>query len=374
MFKPFPSPKIILPKIIGAVFVLCLLSGCKLPGLPRLHHVASAAPPAAVVKAAPPPLHMMPLDLTKVQPNEMGDIPILEYHDLVNTGKAKGYQYPAAAFRRDMNWLYDHHYRPVSLSDMVNGTIDCPAGTSPVVLTFDDALAGQFRYLDGGRIDPNCAVGILDDLHARHPDWATKGTFFILTNGDPKLPPSFYQSGSEQGKLEYLVKEGYQIGNHTIHHRAGIRHWADAQVMAEFAGAVANIHALLPGYPVQTLALPFGVYPKNQKLVVQGASGGVSYRNICALLAGAGPVPSPVSKRFKPYRLERIIPGDEAFAFHFWMNKMEASKALKFVSDGDPNTFTVPAPQKEGVNMARLQKSHQFLRVYSGTQLVAQQP
>ena len=339
------------------------VSGCKLPF--HLHKAAQAAPPPP--KPAVQSTAMLPVDLTKVQPNEAGMVPILEYHDLVASGKATGYQYPAASFRQDMEWLYDHNYRPVSLSEYVQGRVDCPAGMSPVILTFDDALKGQFYYTPDGKIDPNCAVGILDDMHARHPDWPLKGTFFVLTNGDPKLPPSFYQAQYAQGKMEYLVKEGFEIGNHTIHHLAGIRHWPDSKVEAEFAGAVTNIQAMLPNYDVKTLALPFGVYPKNQKLVISGESGGVKYHNLCALLAGAGPVPSPMSKGFNPYRMQRIIPGNETFAIKYWLNWLEKNKSEKFVSDGDPNTYTVNTISSGKLDPAKIAKNHFHLRTYNGT-------
>ncbi len=353
--------------LLGSVLLpAVLLSGCK-----GLHKTPAVA---AKPKAAPPAPTMLPVDLTKVQPNELGVVPILEYHDLVNTNKTTGYQYPAASFRKDMDWLYAHHYRPISLSDYVQGKIDCPAGTSPVILTFDDALRGQFHYTDTGQIDPNCAVAILDALHAAHPDWPLKGTFFVLTDQDPKLPPPFYQAATAQGKMEYLVREGYEVGNHTVHHRAGIRHWTDAQVMAEFAGAVLGIHKYLPGYNVQTLALPYGVYPKNRKLVVQGQSGGQSYQNICALLAGANPAPSPMDTAFNPYRLPRIIPGNQRLALRYWMDWLEKNKGQKFVSDGDPNTFTVNALATGQISKARLQKRHFFLRTYTGTQVVTPAP
>lgn len=352
----------------GILAALCLSTGtgCKL-----FHHKKAAA--VTSMRKANKQTEL-PIDLTKYQPNEAGMVPILEYHDLVNKGTAHGYQYPSAFFKRDIEWLYAHNYRPISLSDFVNGIIDCPAGTSPVVLTFDDALRGQFNYTPDGKIDPNCAVGILDAFHAQHPDWLLKGTFFVLTNGDPHLPPSFYQAKYAQAKLQYLVSEGFEIGNHTVHHRAGIRHWTDAQVQAEFASAVTNIHNLLPGYNVQTLALPYGVFPKNQKLVISGQSGGVSYHNICALLAGAAPAPSPMSKDFAPYRLPRIIPGTsqgERFALYFWLNELERDKSQKFVSDGDPKTYTVNVIAKGLLDLGRLKRDHFTLRAYNGTSLVA---
>lgn len=355
-----------LPALAAAGILAASLTGC------RFFHHHQTAQAITHKKPAPVPVKMIDVDLTKVQPNESGAIPILEYHDLVTTSKVTGYQYPATAFRKDLDWLYAHNYRPISLSDYAQGRIDCPAGMSPVILTFDDALKGQFNYTADGKIDPNCAIGILDAFHAQHHDWPLKGTFFVLTDEDPKLPPPFYQAGLSQGKMEYLVKEGFEIGNHTVHHLAGMRHWPDARVESEFAGAVVGIHKYLPGYNVDTLALPYGVYPKNQKLVISGESGGVAYHNLCALLAGAGPAPSPMAKDFKPYRLPRIIPGNERFALRYWMDYLETHKSDKYVSDGDPNTYTVDLVTKGRLNVARLLKSHYFLRTYQGTQLMAQ--
>ncbi len=354
-----------------------LTSGCHSSLLARFHHAKAAPAENARPKVAAAPaqsLPMLPVDFTKVQPNEAGLVPILEYHDLVMTAKTTGYQYPVAAFRQDIQWLYDHNYRPVSLDDYVNGKIDVPAGMSPVILTFDDALRGQFNYTTDGKIDPNCAVGILDDFHAKHPDWPLKGTFFVLTNVGTTLPPPFYQKAYAQGKMDYLIKDGFEVGNHTIHHLIGMRHWPDARVEAELAGAVANIHSYLPSYNVDTLALPYGVFPKNKKLVISGSSGGQAYRNICALKAGADPAASPMGKDFyghpfDPYYIPRIIPGAGKYTIRYWLDLMEKDKNLKYVSDGDPNTFTVSAIAKGQMNLPRLQKAHLHLRVYNGTQV-----
>lgn len=340
----------------------CGVSGC------RLSHRSGAQ--STPKKAAPAPVKMLPLDLTKFQPNEAGMVPILEYHNLMNSSRTTGYEYPIASFRKDMDWLYAHKYRPISLSDYVKGRIDCPAGMSPVILTFDDALGGQFRYLANGEIDPNCGVGVLNALHAKHADWPLRATFFVLTDEDPKMPPPFYQSTSAERKMRYLVSEGFEIGNHTVHHRQGMRHWTAPQVEAEFAGAVAGIHKYLPGYNVETLALPYGVYPKDRKLCIKGESGGVSYFNICAMLAGANPAPSPMAKDFNPYRLPRIIPGNERFALRYWLDDLEAHKELKFVSDGDPNTYTVNVDSLGDMNAQRIRNHHYFLRVYNGKEIV----
>ena len=87
---------------------------------------------------------------------------------------------------------------------------------------------------------------------------------------------------------------------------------SDAQVQAEFAGGIAGIHRYLPGYNVQTLALPYGVFPRSKRLLVSGKSGSLSYRHLCVQWMRAGIRPAHRSlKGFKPYRIPRIIPGDE---------------------------------------------------------------
>lgn len=364
------SPLLTLAALASAGVLTTGLSGC---------HLFHRKPATVAVKAKPPTrVAMLPVDLTKVQPNEAGEVPILEYHDLSTGEKIKDYAFPAEEFRKDMEWLYAHNYRPINLSDYVQGKIDCPAGMSPVILTFDDSLRGQFRYLPDGSTDPECAVGILESMHQQHPDWPLKGTFFVLTDEDPKNPPPFYQADSSQAKMEALVKDGFEIGNHTVHHWAGMRRWPDAKVQAEIAGGVAGIHKYLPTYNVQTLALPYGIFPKNRKLVVSGQSGGVTYHNICALAAGWNPAPSPMARKINFYYLPRIIPADAHTkpgglnTIRYWLVQLERNKADKFVSDGDPNTYTVSALTKGRLNTAKLQKEHFFLRVYSGTQLLVQ--
>ena len=356
---------------VAATLLCGVLSGCHLLHRGRAEGIVK--PKVTLANRVQP---MLPVDLTKVQPNEAGLVPILEYHDLVKSLKTTGYQYPASAFRADIQWLYDHNYRPVSLHDYVLGKIDCPAGKSPVILTFDDALRGQFNYTSDGKIDPDCAVGILDAFHARHPDWPLRGTFFVLTDVGTTLPPPFYQTQYAQGKMDYLVREGYEIGNHTIHHLAGIRHWPDARVEAELAGAVANIHHYEPNYVVDTLAMPYGVFPKNKKLVISGASGGVTYHNLCALKAGADPAASPMgkdfyNKNFNPYYIPRIIPGAGKYTIHYWLGLMDKQKVLRYVSDGDPNTYTVNTIARGQINLARLKNGRFHLRTYNGTQVVA---
>lgn len=342
---------------------------------------------AAVSKpAVKPASYSLPLDLTKVQPNEAGQVPILEYHNLIASEKFGGYEYPAAEFRKDMKWLYAHDYRPITLADYARGKIDCPAGMSPVIITFDDALVGQFSETAPGEVSPTCAVGILEDMHAKHPDWPLRATFFVLTDEDPKMPKPFTvphdsslpdQNAFAQEKMTHLVQDGFEIGNHTLHHHMGMQRMSDAKVEREFAGGFAGIHHYLPGYNIQTLALPYGVFPHNKRLVISGQSGGVRYHHVCAMDAGWYPAPSPLSKAFKPYAIPRIIPADEHTrpgslnTIRYWLADLEMHKSDKFVSDGDPSTYTVAASKIAQLDRARLRKEGFRLRGYTGTSLAS---
>jgi hypothetical protein len=356
----FPTARLASLTLLG--FSLIAISGCKL-----LHRSEAASPRQTHAKTAPA---ILPLDLTKVQPNEAGVVPILMYHDLITTGKPRDMKYPATQFRKDIQWLYDHNYRPVGLSDFLHGKVDCPAGTSPVILTFDDALRGQFNYTPDGKIDPNCAVGIMDAFHQEHPDWQTRGAFFVLTDEDPKLPPPFYQPEFAQGKLEYLVKEGYDIGNHTVHHQH-MRRMSQDKVEYEIAKAIDGIHKYLPNYNVDILALPFGEWPKNESWLISGESGGTSYHNIAVLRAAWRPSPPATDKGFKPYEIERISPGTKRQQSYWWFDYLQHHSGEKYVSDGDPNTITVNQMAIGELNKSKLTSLGLHLRTYSGTQVMA---
>jgi hypothetical protein len=79
-------------------------------------------------------------------PNEPGSVMLLEYHRI---GEPEGrWTRSPTHFRDDLERLWSAGYRAVALDAFVTGSIDLPAGTSPVVLTFDDSSPGQFRYLE----------------------------------------------------------------------------------------------------------------------------------------------------------------------------------------------------------------------------------
>jgi hypothetical protein len=137
--------------------------------------------------------------------NELGRFLILEYHLIQEQETRWGRSIPN--FKQDLERLYQSGYRPVAMGDIIDGKIDLPAGTKPVLLTFDDSSPGQFRYLvkNGKKeIDPDCAVGLLLSFHRQHSDWANKAAFFVLP--EAKQPHKLFgQPEYEADKLKELA-------------------------------------------------------------------------------------------------------------------------------------------------------------------------
>lgn len=274
-------------------------------------------------------------------PNELGRIMILEYH-LIGYPEAEWRRTPEN-FRKDLQMLYDNGYYPISVDALVSGKINIPAGKTPFVLTFDDSSQGQFRYIQkGGKwvIDPECAVGIMEQFKKVHPDFPLTATFYVL----PAIKPGLRLFGQEEligQKLNFLVKHGYEIGNHSYWHQ-NLGKTDDTGVQKQLALAVKAIQSYIPGYPVRSLALPMGVHAKNPNLEIKGKFEDTAYHHKSIMLVGSGSAPSPYAEEFNPYRLERVQAGDTPWGPRAFIKKYEKNPELRYVSDGNPKTVTFP--------------------------------
>ncbi len=321
---------------------LTLAGGCATaaPGTPSPATAATGAPapPAATpyaATAAPGEVPPGPLP-----PNEAGRIMILEYHRF---GPEEGrWTRTPANFRRDLEDLYRRGYRPVNMIDVVEGRLDLPRGYSPVVLTFDDGSAGQFRLIekDGRReVDPDSAVGVLLAFHREHPDWPLRATFYV--NDVPFEDPATWQE-----KVRLLRQWGMEVGNHTLTH-ADLSRLDTAATAREIGGLELLLAQADPELHTATLALPFGARPAAPQAARTGTFQGRSYALKAFLLVGAGPAPSPHDPAFDPYRLPRIQVVDPAIeprsTFAFWLRYFDDHPEQRYVSDGDPSRITARA-------------------------------
>jgi peptidoglycan/xylan/chitin deacetylase (PgdA/CDA1 family) len=277
-------------------------------------------------------------------PNELGRVMILEYHK-IDYPEERWTRTPEN-FRRDLETLYARGYRLINLTDLLDRKIALPAGTTPVVLTFDDSSPGQFRYLEKNgtvEIDPKSGIGVLEAFIAERPDFGRAGTFYVLP-GASKPNRLFNQPEHEGRKLQYLVGRGYEIGNHTLWH-ANLGKYDEATVRAQIAEAQVWVRRHVPDYRIRTLALPHGVYPKDVSWALQGSAKGTTYQNDAILMVAGGAAPSPFARKFDPVRLPRIQAVDRDLGY--WLAYFAKNPGERFVSDGNASVVTVPARNRD---------------------------
>ncbi|MDP3975382.1 MAG: putative glycoside hydrolase [bacterium] len=271
-------------------------------------------------------------ELDFIEPQELGRIPILEYHHVGPTEERWTRQ--VDAFRGDLEWLYNNDYRAISIDDFLAGTFDLPIGKKPVIFTFDDGAPSQL-ILKEGKVDPLSAVGIMDDFLKSHPDFGSAAVFYV--NAKP-----FVQSDSSKGAIQYLLDSGRQIGNHTIGH-GNLSELSADEVERQLKTLEDYIHHTL-GFPqlkLSSLAYPFGGVPKGEALEV-------TKRYVKgALLVGAAPAFAPYHSSFDAYGIHRIQAIEDEWWRHFRRKPGETGVATQppafdpYVSDGRRNTVYI---------------------------------
>lgn len=320
-------------------------------------------PPPDIASADERPADpLTPEQRVEWQPNELGKIPILEYHSFTtDPDKEDQYTRTIADFRADLAWLNEHDFYVVPLRDVVLNRIDAPAGKHPVALTFDDSTVGQFRYLinDDGSvdIDPDSAVGIMEAFYAEHPDFGRGGWFATIPNmcfdwqtdaAEPDQTPYCEQ------KIRFLIEHGYEIGNHTLNHK-GLEEVDDETFEKEIGGAIEALQEIDPSIDANIFSLPYGIYPgfsENERQMDMLVNGfqyeGRDVQLIGVLLVGAEPTVSPVSTDWDWAAIQRIQVFDDADVWGssaFWFEAFENDPSMLYVSDGNPDTITISTTQ-----------------------------
>jgi Polysaccharide deacetylase len=293
---------------------------------------------AAVVLLASP-LLAQTTRRAELPPNELGRVMILEYHKIDHPEER--WTRTPANFRRDLQRFWERGYRLVSLGDYLDGKIALPKGTTPLILTFDDSSPGQFRYVEKNgdwEIDPDCAVGILEQFEREHPEFGRTATFYVLPGASP--PNRLFNQPELAGKkLAYLKSRGFEIGNHTLWH-ANLAKYDEATVRKQLLDAQEWVQRHLPGYRFRTLALPMGSYPKELAWAISGGVDGRAYRHDAILMVAGGAALSPHARGIDPYHLPRIQATEAELAY--WIGYFDNRREERYVSDGDAATVTVP--------------------------------
>ena len=284
-----------------------------------------------------------------LNPNELGEIMILMYHGIGEEESV--WQRTPDNFRKDLEYMYQNGYRMISLNDYAKGEIKTQAGFTPIILTFDDGRQNNFNYIEvNGEviIDPDCAVGVLEEFKNKYPDFDVTASFFLGTN-------IFGQKEYADKKLNWLVENGYDIGNHTYSHNEMAT--LDSERIQMEIGSVNNIiKQHVPDYAVETLALPHGSNPKDEFIesMLKGEYEGNKYETIAVLDVGWRPAYSPFDTLTNFISLYRVTASEinvDNCGIYDYFNSYEKNSRERFISDGNPDVVTIPQRHGEYLNM-----------------------
>lgn len=294
--------------------------------------------------------------------NELGNVPIMMYHGIKNMKNNEtnyiggnvdkdGYTRTSEAFRNDLEKYYQKGYRMISLSDYINGVIEVEYGYSPIILTFDDGNENNIKVtgLDSEGniiIDPNSAVGILEEFKKKYPDYGVTAIFFITNN-------LFNQPDYNDKIIKWLVNNGYEVGNHTRGHDNFSK--IDTNKTQEVVGYMYNkLESIIGDKYSKIVALPFGSpYNKtheNYKYIINGSYNNIEYQTEAALRVGWEPELSPFNKDFDKTFLKRCRAYDNnGIDFDIEMILRILDKK-RYISDGDINTIVTNSNNTEIIN------------------------
>jgi peptidoglycan/xylan/chitin deacetylase (PgdA/CDA1 family) len=348
-----------LPAVLIVVLVAVLLGGSVAPAL-LAQSTSSATPTASPAAAATPEAAVLtPTNLQALGVNELGTVPVLMYHTFTTSEATDIWMRNLGDFWNDLFWLYDHNFHMISLRDLVDNTIDIPAGKHPVVLTFDDASANQFQFVvgDDGELVPSpaSAVGVLESFFADYPDFGRGGHFavtgsYCFANANDPAGVNTWDTHCPL-KLQWLSDHGYEVGNHTWTHpslAAAPGYVVNDEVAQTAAFIDANVSG--PGNQATILTLPYGEIPAEGTEGAAYLTNGVwwdseHYVLDAITLVDGGPTYSPSSSWFNPYRIKRFNTDPDSLAI--WFGRMERGEIPLYTSDGNPETVTIPDPLPE---------------------------
>ncbi|HAQ41927.1 MAG TPA: hypothetical protein DCM73_14590 [Clostridiales bacterium] len=288
------------------------------------------------------------IDLS-MEPNELGEIMILMYHGVGE--EELSWQRTPEKLRKDLQYMHDNKYQMISLNDYAKGVINTEAGYTPIILTFDDGRQNNFNLTEvNGElvIDPDCAVGIFEEFKKKYPDFNVTASFFVNSN-------PFGQKEYTEKKLNWLVENGYDIGNHTYSHDEMSK--LDGEEIQAEIGSVNNIiKSYIPDYEVETLALPHGSNPKDEFIssMLEGEYKGNKYKTIAVLDVGWRPAYSPFDTLTDFTSLYRVTASEinvDNCGMYDYFKSFENNTRERFISDGNPDVVTIPKRHEKYLNM-----------------------
>ncbi|MEO3862917.1 polysaccharide deacetylase family protein [Acrocarpospora sp. B8E8] len=311
----------------------------KVQAAPRLPQPTLPAPVPATVESA-----------RKVKANELGKVPVLMYHRILKKRLASIDRTPAQ-LKSELEKLATRGFVPITAAEFVAGAIDIPAGTHPVVLTFDDGNPTHFALDAAGLPKKDTAVGIIFEVAAKYPAFRPVATLWVN-----REPFGLKDEAGQAAAVRWLLEHGFEVANHTYGH-PDLRRLTNKQVSEQ----IVREERLLKKLGVTsstTFALPFGSQPRKRSLAVKGSWDGTSYQFAGVFLAGAEPSVSPFDERFDRRAIQRIQSNGTAgdcrkWCSTYWLEWFKKHPGELYTADGDPDSLSLPKQRHGDIGSKR---------------------
>jgi peptidoglycan/xylan/chitin deacetylase (PgdA/CDA1 family) len=313
---------------------------------PKDHKGAPALPSFAL----PAPVTVTAESARKVKANELGQVPVIMYHRILSRRLASIDRTPAE-LRGELEKLARDGYVPITAAEYVTGKIDIPAGTHPVVLTFDDGWPTHFALDAGGMPKKDTATGIIFDVAREYPSFRPVATFWV--NHEPF---GLKDQDLQERAVRWLVQHGFEVANHTYSH-ADLYALTNKKVKEQIGREERLLRKLGAGAS-RTFALPYGILPKNRKAARGGSWDGTRYDFAGVFKAGAYPASSPYSKDFDPYEIPRIQSNGKKgecrkWCSTYWLEWLDRHAGERYTADGDPRRIAMPRKLRGNITPKR---------------------
>lgn len=232
-------------------------------------------------------------------------IPILTYHKIDDRREWGINSVRPASFFKQMKFLREAGYQPVTLWSLRNGVIPL----KPVIITFDDGY--ESVYIN--------AFPILEQFGFTAVVFVISGYVNGWNTWDANLGGIRFRHLKTQ-QIRELAEAGFEIGSHGVTHRS-LTQLAPDEVRSEMVISKKELEHIT-GKDILSVAYPFGLQTKMIRRVARSEGYEYGFINIWGKTSGAD---DSCLRRLPVYRTDSISAFERKLTFG-WKNRLEIGK------------------------------------------------